>query len=95
MLMTRDELSREIRHIAEDQANSLRVPLSPEAVNYLATIPTDFIDGASQVDVIPSILRRTIRDILHQAKMYNSGTVNEELIKNIMTTSPRRYLWFS
>ena len=90
MLMSRDELSREIRHIAEDQAKSLRVPLSPEAINHLATVPSDFIDGASQIDVIPSI-----RDILHQAKMYNSGTVNEELVKHIMTNSPRRYLWFS
>lgn len=92
MLMTRDELSREIRHISEDEAKALRVPLSPEAVDYLATPPPNFIDGATQVDVVPPILRRTIHDILHRAKMYNTGTVKEDLVRNIMTTSPRRYL---
>ena len=51
MQMTADELAREIRHIAEEEARALRVPVAPEAVNYLATVPSDFIDGASQIDV--------------------------------------------
>jgi hypothetical protein len=94
MLMSRDEVSREVRLISEDAARVLHVPLSPDAVNYLATVPSDFMSEATEIDVIIPILRRTIHDILHQAKMYNTGTVDEGLIKHIMSTSPRRYLWY-
>jgi hypothetical protein len=94
MLMSSDEITRQIRLISASEANALGIQLSPDAVNRLATVPSNFMGDRTQIDVQIPQLRSAIHEILDHASTFRRPIVDGNLIENILSNWACHYLWF-
>ena len=94
MLMTPDELSRQIRLIAESELNALEAGLTNNAWKRLVYIPQPY-DTMKQINVELSQLRNAIRSLLSQAANNSPNRViNEAILLSAFQTIRCLYLWF-
>jgi hypothetical protein len=60
MLMTPDEITRQIELIAASEANALGIRISTDAIIRLAIVPPNFLGDMAQIDVQIPELRRPV-----------------------------------